>query len=59
MRLQALALAAMLAGTGALAQPAAITVDLNHKLGPYKPVYAWFGYDEANFTTGLRSCIIC
>jgi xylan 1,4-beta-xylosidase len=52
MRLQALALAAMLAGTGALAQPAAITVDLNHKLGPYKPVYAWFGYDEANFTTG-------
>ena len=21
-------------------------------LGPYKPIYAWFGYDEANFTTG-------
>ena len=45
---------AVLAGsvTLARAQPAAITVDLNHKLGPYKPIYSWFGYDEANFTTG-------
>jgi len=53
MRLQALALAAMLAGGSALAQeqPASITVDLTHKLGPYQPVTAWFGYDEANFTT--------
>jgi xylan 1,4-beta-xylosidase len=51
MRLHALALAAMLASGGALAQGASITVDLTHKLGPYKPVYAWFGYDEANFTT--------
>jgi xylan 1,4-beta-xylosidase len=32
--------------------PVAISVDLNRKLGPYKPIYAWFGYDEANFTTG-------
>jgi xylan 1,4-beta-xylosidase len=32
--------------------PAMISVDLNRKLGPYKPIYAWFGYDEANFTTG-------
>jgi len=38
--------------TLARAQPAAITVDLNHKVGPYKPIYNWFGYDEANFTTG-------
>jgi xylan 1,4-beta-xylosidase len=52
MRLQALVLAAMLAGGGALAQPVTINVDLAQKLAPYKPVYAWFGYDEANFTTG-------
>jgi xylan 1,4-beta-xylosidase len=38
----------------ALAQapaPVAISVDLAKTLGPYKPIYAWFGYDEANFTT--------
>jgi xylan 1,4-beta-xylosidase len=52
MRLQALALAAILASSGALAQPVTIRVDLNHKLGVLKPVTAWFGYDEANFTTG-------
>jgi len=52
MRLQALVLAAMLAGSGALAQPVSIHVDLTRKLAPYRPVYAWFGYDEANFTTG-------
>jgi xylan 1,4-beta-xylosidase len=52
MRLQALVLAAMLACGGALAQPVSINVDLTHKLAPYRPVYAWFGYDEANFTTG-------
>jgi xylan 1,4-beta-xylosidase len=38
--------------SSAQAQPATITVDLNHKLGPYKPIYSWFGYDEANYTTG-------
>ena len=52
MRLQSLVLAAMLACGGALAQPVSIKVDLAHKLAPYRPVYAWFGYDEANFTTG-------
>jgi len=31
--------------------PVSVTVDLAKKLGPYKPIYAWFGYDEANFTT--------
>jgi xylan 1,4-beta-xylosidase len=38
----------------ALAQstPVTISADLSRKLGPYKPIYAWFGYDEANFTTG-------
>jgi xylan 1,4-beta-xylosidase len=29
----------------------AIQVDLTHSLGPYKPIGAWFGYDESNFTT--------
>lgn len=32
-------------------EPATITVDLDRKLGEYKPIYAWFGYDEANYTT--------
>ena len=32
--------------------PVAIQVDLAKSLGPYKPIGAWFGYDEANFTTG-------
>ena len=41
-------------GGPALTQPApiSITVDLGKPVGPYKPSYAWFGYDEANFTTG-------
>jgi xylan 1,4-beta-xylosidase len=28
-----------------------ISVDLANKIGPYKPIYSWFGYDEANYTT--------
>jgi xylan 1,4-beta-xylosidase len=54
MRILAWGLAALLACGPAWAQdrPVAITVDLGHTLGPYKPIYAWFGYDEANFTTG-------
>ena len=32
--------------------PVTISVDLSKKAGPYKPIYSWFGYDEANFTTG-------
>ena len=33
-------------------QPAvSIHVDLNQTVGPYKPIYSWFGYDEANYTT--------
>lgn len=31
--------------------PVAIQVDLNQTVGPYKPIYSWFGYDEANYTT--------
>ena len=31
--------------------PVTIKVDLNKVVGPYKPIYSWFGYDEANYTT--------
>ena len=31
--------------------PATISVDMASKLGEYKPIYSWFGYDEANYTT--------
>lgn len=30
--------------------PANVTVDLGKTLGPLKPVWAWFGYDEPNYT---------
>jgi xylan 1,4-beta-xylosidase len=38
------------------AQPTAsdsvsIHVDLARSLGPYTPIYRWFGYDESNYTT--------
>src|SRR5690349_9866933 len=54
MKFLAWGLAALLACTAAWAQerPVTIAVDLGHRTGPYKPIYAWFGYDEANFTTG-------
>jgi xylan 1,4-beta-xylosidase len=28
-----------------------IRVDLAKSLGPYTPIYRWFGYDESNYTT--------
>jgi xylan 1,4-beta-xylosidase len=28
-----------------------VTADLSKVGGPYKPIYSWFGYDEANYTT--------
>jgi len=31
--------------------PVVIHVDLNQTVGVYKPIYSWFGYDEANYTT--------
>jgi xylan 1,4-beta-xylosidase len=31
--------------------PVLIQVDLSKTVGPYKPIYSWFGYDEANYTT--------
>ena len=31
--------------------PISIRVNLNEKVGSFKPIYSWFGYDEANYTT--------
>ncbi len=31
--------------------PVAVRVDLGKAIGLYKPIYSWFGYDEANYTT--------
>lgn len=31
--------------------PVRIEVDLHHPVGASKPAYAWFGYDEGNYTT--------
>ena len=28
----------------------AITVNAAEKIGPFKPIYAYFGYDEPNYT---------
>ena len=28
----------------------AIRIDASHLIGPFKPIYAYFGYDEANYT---------
>jgi xylan 1,4-beta-xylosidase len=28
-----------------------VNVDLAKSVGPYTPIYRWFGYDESNFTT--------
>jgi len=52
MRFLAAGLAALFFSGAAMAQPVTVSVDLNRKVGAYKPIYAWFGYDEANFTTG-------
>ena len=32
-------------------EPVSIQVDLTKVTGKYKPIYSWFGYDEANYTT--------
>jgi xylan 1,4-beta-xylosidase len=43
-----LTLVLCLAAAAASAQ--IIRVDANAPVGPYKPIYAWFGYDEPNYT---------
>src|SRR5262245_55810158 len=32
------------------APPATLQVDFSKQVGPMKPVWAWFGYDEPNYT---------
>src|SRR4026207_2497192 len=34
----------------ALSQQATINISLNKELGDMKPIWAWFGYDEPNYT---------
>lgn len=36
---------------GSSQAPVSIQVDLAKTVGPYKPIYSWFGYDEGNYTT--------
>jgi xylan 1,4-beta-xylosidase len=31
--------------------PVTISVDLSRNVAPLRPIYGWFGYDEANYTT--------
>ena len=40
-------------GPAQTAVPASVNirVDLAKSLGPYTPIYRWFGYDESNYTT--------
>ena len=33
-----------------VSDPAAIAIDLNNSIGSFKPIWAWFGYDEPNYT---------
>ena len=33
------------------AQPVTVSVDLDRRVGDLEPIYNWFGYDEANYTT--------
>jgi len=41
----------LLAAAGALAQSrVSIVVDAGQRVGPYKPIYGYFGYDEPNYT---------
>ena len=39
------------AGQSGAAEAADIRVDLAKTVGPYTPIYRWFGYDESNYTT--------
>jgi xylan 1,4-beta-xylosidase len=40
-----------LAAPATTGMPVMITADLTAKVGPYKQIYSWFGYDEGNYTT--------
>ena len=38
-------------GQGSSSPAVEIHVDLAKPIGPYTPIYRWFGYDESNYTT--------
>jgi len=38
-------------GAQSVNDPVQIGVDLDSRIGPFTPIYSWFGYDEANYTT--------
>jgi len=38
-------------GATAQTQSVSVRVDLAKRVGPYTPIYRWFGYDESNYTT--------
>lgn len=40
----------LLTATAALAQPVTIRVNAAQAMGPLKPIYGYFGYDEPNYT---------
>jgi xylan 1,4-beta-xylosidase len=52
--LLALCLAGAAALTHAQTTPVAIRIDANAVKGPMKPIWAWFGYDEPNYTTAAN-----
>jgi xylan 1,4-beta-xylosidase len=43
--------ALLLAVAGQAQTPVDVKVELSQPLGPYTPIYRWFGYDESNYTT--------
>lgn len=50
-------LAMLLFGIPAIfAQQVNVNVDLNHKIEPMKPIWAWVGYDEPNYTYMKDGC---
>jgi xylan 1,4-beta-xylosidase len=46
-----MSLSAAAAQSGSSAEAVDIRVDLAKTVGPYTPIYRWFGYDESNYTT--------
>jgi xylan 1,4-beta-xylosidase len=46
----AVALIASPAGQAPQIEPVTIRIDANQRLGPMSPMWAWFGYDEPNYT---------
>ena len=50
MRLSALLLVALGPALAPAQEPVVIRVDASASLGPFRPIYSYFGYDEPNYT---------